>query len=110
MLNSWCSGWAPNQGKYSRSFEIADNWRELENFGSSDTFVSQPAFVLPVEKGGKTEYIYFGDRWCYKSLALGVSVNDDTIDYYTRSSYVALKIQFDKDENPYIEWNDEFTI
>ncbi len=110
MLNSWCSGWEPNQGKFSRSFEIADNWRELELFGDETTFTSQPAFVLPFEKDGKTEYIYFGDRWCYKSLSLGVSNNDDTIDYYARSSYVVLKIKFDKNEDPYIKWDDEFSL
>ena len=110
MLNSYCTGWEPNQGKYSRSFEIADNWRDLELFGDKTTFDSQPAFVLPVEKDGNTEYIYFGDRWCYKSLELGVSNDDDTIDYYTRSTYVVLKIKFDKDQNPYIEWSDEFSI
>ena len=110
MLNSWCSGWEPNQGKYSRSEDIADNWRELELFGDETTFTSQPSFVLPVECSGKTEYIYFGDRWCYKSLDLGVSASDDTIDYYTKSTYVVLKIKFDENENPYIEWNDEFKI
>jgi len=108
MLNSHCTGWEPNQGKYSRSREIADNWRDLELFGDETTFTSQPAFVLPVEKDGSVRYFYFGDRWRYKSLGLSVSNEDDTIDYYAQSSYVVLPLQFDADGNPFIEWADKF--
>ncbi len=110
MLNSYCTGWRPNQGKYSRSTDMSDGWRDLELFGDETTFGSQPAFVFPLEHDGKTEYIYVGDRWCYKSLALGVSVDDDTIDYYSASTYVLLKIKFDRNGNPYIEPCDTFEI
>lgn len=110
MLSSYCSGWEPNQGKYSRSQKIAEDWDDLELFGDETTFDSQPSFVLPVEKDGKTCYLYFGDRWCYKSLDLGVSNDDDTIDYYAKSTYVVLEIQFDQKGNPFIEWEDEFSL
>lgn len=107
MLSSYCSGWEPNQGKYSRSKRIDDDWDDLELFGDSTTFNSQPAFVLPVEKDGVTRYFYFGDRWCYKSLELGVSNDDDTIDYFARSTYVVLEIAFDENGAPFIEWKDD---
>ena len=110
MINSYCTGWEPNQGKFSRSHEIADNWQELSDFGDNTTFDSQPAFVLRIIRHGVEEFLYFGDRWCYKSLALGVSVGDDTIDYYTRSSYVVLRITFDTKGNPRIRWKDDFTL
>lgn len=110
MINSYCTGWEPNQGKYSRSNRICDGWRDLELFGDETTFDSQPAFVFPLETDGKTEYIYFGDRWRYKTLNLGVCCEDDTIDYYSSSTYVVLKIKFDKNKNPFIEPCEKFEI
>ena len=66
----------------------------LSNFGDDTTFHSQPSFVLPIESAGGTEYYYFGDRWGLTSE-----------EYFT-SSYVVLKLRFDADGNPYIEYND----
>lgn len=110
MVNSFSTGWRPNQGKYSRSNCISDDWRDLELFGDETTFGSQPSFVLPLEIDSKTEYIYFGDRWCHKTNALGVSNDDDTIDYYCASTYVVLKIKFDEDGNPFVEPCEKFEI
>ncbi len=108
MLNSYCTGWEPNQGKYSRSCGIEDGWQDLSLFGDETTFTSQPAFVLPVKRpDGGTDYYYFGDRWCYKGVNLRLEGND-TAEYYANSTYVVLKIRFDTDGNPYIEWSDTF--
>lgn len=108
MLNSYCTGWKPNQGKYSRSFEIGDNWQVLSPFGDETTFTSQPSFVLPVtRRNGDIDYYYFGDRWCYKGCDLKLDEND-TLGYYAHSTYVVLKIEFDSDGNPFIRWKDTF--
>lgn len=97
FLSSACSGWNPNQGTYGYAKEgtMEGRWSLLSKFGDETTFRSQPAFVLPVEKDGKTEYYYFGDRW-------GGRGNN-----YFNSTYVVLKIQFDQDGMPFIEYSDE---
>lgn len=96
MLSSNCTGWRPNQGAYAKTYDgmIDGRWSVLSNFGDDTTFHSQPSFVLPVESAGGTEYYYFGDRWGLTSE-----------EYFT-SSYVVLKLRFDADGNPYIEYND----
>ena len=92
MLSSYCTGWAPNQGKWSVADSIDGSWSLLENFGDETTFGSQPAFVLP--RDGK--FIYFADRW-------GGSIG------YNESTYVVLEIKFDG-ERPYIEYSETAEI
>lgn len=92
MLSSYCTGWAPNQGKWSVADSIDGSWSLLENFGDETTFDSQPAFVLP--RDGR--YIYFADRW-------GGSIG------YNESTYVVLEIKFDG-ERPYIEYSETAEI
>lgn len=97
LLSSGCTGWLPNQGQYAYCLEgkIEGEWSELANFGDETTFESQPSFVLPVKNGDTTEYYYFGDRW-------GRSSNE-----YLKSTYVVLKIQFDNQGNPFIEYSED---
>ena len=64
-------------------------------FGNETTFDSQPSFVLPVEENGKTEYYYFGDSWGGKG------------ELYFNSTYVVLKIKFNEENMPYIEYSEE---
>lgn len=105
LITSYCSGWEPNQGKYAIGTALDKPFSELKDFGDSTTFTSQPAFILEIPEKNATRYIYFGDRWCYKSLDLTVE-GDDTLDYYRRSTYVVLPIQFDGDR-PFIEYSDQ---
>lgn len=98
MLSSFCTGWHPNQGCYATSDSIDGRWSMLENFGDETTFHSQPAFVLPVGD----DFYYFGDRW-------GGYPMSKPFDYF-RSGYVILKIQFDENGAPFIEWSDEGDI
>lgn len=101
MLSSFCTGWAPNQGCWSVADSMDGKWSLLENFGDKKTFYSQPAFVLPIEKNGETEFIYFGDRWGDPFT--------QPFDY-SKTTYVILKIQFTDDNKPYIEWDDDAAI
>lgn len=93
MLSSFCTGWAPNQGKYGSADSMEGRWSSLKLFGDQTTFHSQPAFVLSLKKDGKEHYYYFGDRWNGRE--------------YFSSTYVVLEIQFDADGNPFIEYADE---
>ena len=59
MLTSFCTGWAPNQGKYATASAMEGRWSQLTEIGDATTYASQPAFIL--QKDGRT--LYFGDRW-----------------------------------------------
>lgn len=101
MLSSFCTGWAPNQGCWCVSDAMDGKWSLLRDFGDNKTFYSQPAFVLPLEKNGETEYVYFGDRWGDPFT--------HPFDYF-KSTYVILKINFDETGAPYIVWSDDAPI
>lgn len=57
MLSSYCTGWQPNQCKYSYSSSIEGEWSELIDIGNYNTYHSQPSFVLPINN----DFYYFGD-------------------------------------------------
>ncbi|HIY58412.1 MAG TPA: family 43 glycosylhydrolase [Enterococcus faecalis] len=59
MLSSFCTGWAPNQGKFAVAKAMEDKWSALYEIGDETTFGSQPAFLLNVHG----QLLYFGDRW-----------------------------------------------
>ena len=97
VLTSGCTGWRPNQGgaAVTREGRIDGRWSLISDFGDDTTFYSQMSFVLPVEEKGKTEYYYFGDRWGGKG------------ELYFESTYVVLKIKFDENNMPYIEYTED---
>lgn len=93
MLSSYCTGWAPNQGKWSVSDRMEGPWSLLEDFGDETTFHSQPAFVL--QQGGRT--LYIGDRW------------EGNGENYFRSTYVVLPICF-RDGAPTIAYTEDSAL
>lgn len=95
VITSWCTGWAPNQSTFAVGDSMDGHFSVNRNFGDETTYRSQSAFVLPVEKNGVTEYIYFGDRWGGRA------------EKYFESSYIVLKIKFDADGMPYIDYDEE---
>lgn len=96
IYSSYCTGWAPNQGKYAFSDGMESRFSMLSDFGDDTTFRSQPAFILPLETANGKQYIYVGDRWGGKD--------------YMASSYIFLLIHFDENGMPYISWNDNFEL
>lgn len=86
LITSGCTGWSPNQAKYSYSQNLSSGWSELYNLGNSTTYNSQPAFVIHVQGSSGTTYLYTGDRW---AGAWNGKVND--------SQYVWLPIEFRSD-------------
>ena len=85
VLTSGCTGWRPNQCKFSKSDNMAE-WDKLENIGDEVTYRSQPAFVFHSKKDNK--YYYFGDRW-----------GNSSAEYFT-STYVIFEILFTEDNLP----------
>ncbi len=96
MLSSFCTGWAPNQGKWASADSMEGRWTMLHLFGDETTYRSQPAFVLPVTKDDGEHFYYVADRWNAKN--------------YFDSTYVFLEIQFDGEGRPFIEYADECVL
>lgn len=96
MISSFCTGWAPNQGKYSWATEIDGKWGMLKNIGDNTTFDTQPAFVLPIYGEKEINYIYIADRWDGEN--------------YNNSRYVFLKINFKEENEISMEYCDKFRI
>ncbi|QGH33995.1 family 43 glycosylhydrolase [Gracilibacillus salitolerans] len=92
MVSSYCTGWAPNQGKYATSDSMDGNWTLLENFGDETTYDTQPAFVL---KLNEEEILYYSDRWDAEN--------------YINSSYVLLPLQFEE-EKLILKYYDQYEI
>ena len=59
MLSSFCTGWAPNQGKYAVADAMEGDWSTLTEIGDETTYQIQPAFVI--HWNGRV--LYYGDRW-----------------------------------------------
>lgn len=59
MISSFCTGWDPNQAKYSTSYSIEGDWSALKEIGDDTTYGSQPSFLLSINN----QVVYFGDRW-----------------------------------------------
>lgn len=83
LVTSGCTGWTPNQAKYSYATSIGGTWSALTSFGDSTTFSTQGAYILPVTGTSGTSYLYMGDRW---ASTWGGKVN--------QSGYVWLPIEF----------------
>jgi hypothetical protein len=90
MCSSFCTGWAPNQGKFAVADSMEGPWSVLDNFGDETTYDSQPAFILTTHDG---QYLYYGDRWdaedyfnsSYVLLPLEVSEDKMSIDFYRKA-------------------------
>lgn len=59
MISSFCTGWAPNQGKYAAADSVEGSWSTLKEIGDETTYGSQAAFLLNVNG----HILYYGDRW-----------------------------------------------
>lgn len=99
LLTSGCTGWSPNQAKYSVSASLSSGWSSLQNIGDSTTFYSQPAFVIPVQGSSTTTYLYTGDRW---GGAWGGKVNE--------SMYVWEPISFPSNTTMSMSWGNTLSI
>ena len=99
LVTSAATGWDPNQAQYATSSSIGSGWTSLKNVADGTTFYSQSTFVLPVQGGGTTSYLYLGDRW---AGAWGGRVNDST--------YVWQPISFSSATAMSMTWNNTLTV
>jgi hypothetical protein len=99
LLTSGCTGWSPNQAQYSVSTSLASGWSALKNIGDSNTFYSQPAYVIPVQGSSTTTYLYTGDRW---GGAWGGRVNE--------SMYVWAPLSFPTNSTMSMSWANTLNI
>lgn len=63
LFSSFCTGWAPNQGKYAKTDCLEKGFGKMKEIGDKTTYHSQPAFILKLEGKETVSYIYVGDRW-----------------------------------------------
>lgn len=63
LFSSFCTGWAPNQGKYAKTDSLEKGFGRMKEIGDETTYHSQPAFILKLEGKETVSYIYVGDRW-----------------------------------------------
>ncbi len=99
LLTSGCTGWSPNQAMYSVSTSLSSGWSSLTNIGDSNTFYSQPAFVIPVQGTSTTTFLYTGDRW---GGAWGGRVNE--------SMYVWAPLTFPTNTTMSMSWANTLSI
>ncbi|HEY8464110.1 MAG TPA: RICIN domain-containing protein [Bacillota bacterium] len=99
LITSGCTGWSPNQAKYAYSTNLSSGWSGLYNLGNSNTYRSQPAYIIPVQGSETTTYLYTGDRW---AGAWGGPVMD--------SQYVWLPLIFNSDTSLTLDYGDLVTI
>ena len=63
LFTSFCTGWAPNQGKYAKTDCLEKGFGKMKEIGDETTYHSQPAFILKLKGKETVSYIYVGDRW-----------------------------------------------
>lgn len=99
MLTSGATGWDPNQQQYATATDITGPWSAMKNVGDATTYGSQTAYVLPVQGGSGTSYLYMGDRW---GNSFRGTVND--------SRYVWLPLTFSDSTTMAMSWSPEVTV
>ncbi len=100
LFTSDCTGWAPNPARLLAADSVFGEWEELGNpcLGAgeeiSNTFNSQPTFILPVQ-GKRDAFIFMADRWNPQNAIDG--------------RYVWLPIEF-QHGTPVIQWRAEWNL
>lgn len=96
MFNSACSGWEPNQCKWSTTMDLKDGWTRLANVGNSIAYDTQAAAILEIKGTKTTTYLYVGDRWQDPGLA--------------ESKTIIFPVTFQNDSTPHLEYRERFDI
>lgn len=101
LITSGCTGWAPNAARLAVADSIWGPWTERGNPWTgpqADTEISydsQSTFVLPVA-GSPDAFIFLADRWRPENPIDG--------------RYLWLPIQFQSNGQPYLQWQDRWTL
>lgn len=65
LTDSYCTGWAANQGHYRSAPSMSGPWHSQPDgtLGSSTTYDTQAFDILPIQGTTGTTYVWVGDRW-----------------------------------------------
>lgn len=96
IFNSCCTGWDPNQCKYSSATAIDSEWEPLQDCADHTTWNTQPAFLLQINGTEGELFLYMGDRWSGSE--------------YFSSSYVLLPLEFTGEKGMDFSYVDYFSI
>lgn len=96
MFNSACSGWDPNQCKWSSTTNIKSGWSGLTNVGNSIAYDTQAAAILEIKGTKTTTYLYVGDRWQDPGLP--------------ESKTIIFPVSFLNNSTPYFDYRERFDI
>lgn len=96
MVTSGCTGWPPNQLKYSFTSSIEGEWSPLMNLGGYTGYDTQPTYVLTLKGTAETALLYVSDRW-------------SPADYYC-STYAFLQIRLSDDKALMMDWADKIVV
>lgn len=101
LITSGCTGWAPNQARYTVATDLMGEWTNMgdpcvgDTAGTTFSTQSTCVFAVDAEAG---QYIYMGDRWH----------NPDTGGDLSDSRYVWLPVEFGEGQTlslkSYADW------
>lgn len=104
-LFSGCTGWDPNPGHTTYSYEIMGEWITGDNFcidnGRETTYRSQSTYVFQVD-GYENAFVYMGDRWVSTNPG---SSNVVWLPLSIRSGYPTVKWRDSWDLSVFEDWN-----
>lgn len=96
MFNSACSGWDPNQCKWSATTNLKSGWSGLTNVGNNIAYDTQAAAILEIKGTKTTTYLYVGDRWQDPGLP--------------ESKTIIFPVSFLNNSTPYLDYRERFDI
>ncbi|MCD8235540.1 MAG: RICIN domain-containing protein [Prevotellaceae bacterium] len=106
---SGCTGWTPNRGRYTYTYDLLGEWVSGNDFkdqdgstginfcidkGKDNTYQSQSAYVFPVQGKDKC-FVYMGDRWVSSNVQ--------------NSKYIWLPISV-RSGYPAVRWYDSWNL
>ena len=96
MFNSACSGWDPNQCKWSATTNLKSGWSGLTSVGNPIAYDTQAAAILEIKGTKKTTYLYVGDRWQDPGLP--------------ETKTIIFPVSFLNNTTPYLDYRERFDI
>ena len=96
-IESFCSGWDPNDNRYYTSTSLAGPWTSRGNIApiGAKTYQSQVTNTFAVTGSGGTTYVYMGDRW--------------SVDNYSMTRLILQPLEI-SDSTLNLPWNDQWSI
>ena len=96
-IESFCTGWDPNDNRYYTATSLAGPWTSKGNIApaGAKTYQSQVSNVFAVSGTSGTTYVYFGDRW--------------SVGNYSMTRLILQPLQI-TGSTAYLPWYDQWSI